>query len=145
MNKNIQEQEIKKLNKLWHELLNSNKLNVCTQELEGATPLEVNILRVVGESPDIILKEICQKLNLVNSTLTSAINRLEKRELLYRTITNRDLRSFGLKLTEKGEKALADHIQGEEKIIEMMLGSFEGSKERAEFIRLFDKMINSIL
>ncbi len=74
--------QIRKLNKLWHDLLNSNKLNVCTYELEGATPLEVSILRVVGDNPNIILREICQKLNVVSSTLTSAINRLEKRKLL---------------------------------------------------------------
>lgn len=145
MDENMLEQQIKTLNKLWHELLHSNKINVCTTELESVTPLEVSILRVLGENPEIILREICQKLNVSSSTLTSAINRLEKRNLLYRTINNRDLRSFGLQLTEKGSSALSEYINGEEKIIEKMLHALENNKERSEFIRLFYKIVNDII
>lgn len=143
MNSNVNSEQIKTLNKHWQALFQSNKLNVCTEKLEGATLLEVSILRIVGENPEIILREISKKLNVVSSTLTSAINRLEKRKLLFRKISNRDLRSFCLELTEEGRAALDEHIRGEEEIIGRMLGAFENDAERNEFIRLFKKIAES--
>lgn len=139
------ELQVKIFSEQWEKLLLSNKLNICTEQLEGATILDVNILKVVGKKQDIILREVSKLLNIPSSTLTSAINRLEKRKLLKRVISERDLRSFGLSLTEEGRRALEEHYKLESKLIESMLNIFEDSEERDTFVRLFKKLIDNMI
>lgn len=88
------EEQVKILAEQWEKLMQSNKLNICTKKLEGTTVLEVNILKIVQKNPDIILREISEFLKIPSSTLTSAVNRLEKRNLIKRIISERDLRSL---------------------------------------------------
>lgn len=139
------DQQVKVLAEQWEKLLQSNKLNICTKQLEGATVLEVNILKIVGRNPDIILREISKLLNIPSSTLTSAVNRLERKQLLKRVISERDLRSFGLALTDKGKQALDEHYREEVVVINSMLQVFDDSQERGNFIRLFKKLVDNII
>lgn len=141
---NIKEQ-IKVLAEQWEKLVQSNRLNICTKKLEGTTVLEVNILKIVQKNPDIILKEISEFLKIPSSTLTSAINRLEKRNLIKRIISERDLRSFGLTLTDEAKQALNEHYKQEEILICSMLEVFEDEKERNDFIKLFKKLVDNIV
>lgn len=137
--------QVSMLAEQWEKLLQSNKLNICTEKLEGATALELNILKIVQKNPDIILREIGGLLKIPSSTLTSAVNRLEKRKLIKRIISERDLRSFGLELTSEGKQALDEHRKQEEMLINSMLSVFEDSKEREDFIMLFKKMVDNII
>jgi DNA-binding MarR family transcriptional regulator len=139
------EEQSKILAEQWEKLLQSNKLNICTKKLEGTTVLEVNILKIVEKNPDIILREISALLTIPSSTLTSAVNRLERRQLLKRIISERDLRSFGLALTEEGKQAIDEHYKEEQILINSMLQVFEDSKERNNFITLFKKLVDNII
>lgn len=145
MDNDNMELQVKILAEQWEKLLQSNKLNVCAKQLEGATVLEVNVLKIVEKNPDIILREISKLLNIPSSTLTSAVNRLEKRNLLKRIISERDLRSFGLVLTEEGNSALEEHYKQEMIIINSMLEVFDDSDERESFIKLFKKLVDNIV
>ncbi|MCX7708543.1 MAG: MarR family winged helix-turn-helix transcriptional regulator [Clostridia bacterium] len=142
MNIEEKDQQIEEFADLWHTIFNSSKLNVCSEKLEGVTPLDISILRVVGRNPEVILREICKELHIVSSTLTSAVNRLEKRNFIKRVITNRDLRSFGLELTELGRQALEEHTSGERKILGSILDALDSIEERETFVRLFRKIVN---
>jgi len=139
------EEQVKILGEQWEKLLQSNKLNICSEQLEGTTVLEVNILKIVGRNPDIILREISKFLKTPSSTLTSAINRLEKRKLLKRIISERDLRSFGLALTDEGKYAIEEHYKKEGIVINSMLQVFDNSEERHSFIKLFKKLVDGII
>lgn len=144
MNSNKESLEIKELADYWQQLLASNQLNVCVGKLEGVSAIEVRILRLVNENPDIILKEISQKLNIITSTLTSAINRLERRKLLKRTISKRDLRSFQLKLTKEGKMAIEEYLEAEQKVWKLILKPLS-QDERDQFIRIFKKITDNII
>ena len=139
------EEQVKILAEQWEKLMQSNKLNICTKKLEGTTVLEVNILKIVQKNPDIILREISEFLKIPSSTLTSAVNRLEKRNMIKRIISERDLRSFGLTLTDEGKQALDEHYKQEEILISSMLEVFQDNKERNNFIILFKKLVDNII
>lgn len=145
MTDNKIDEQVKVLAEQWEKLLQSGKLNICAKQLEGATVLEVNILKIVGRNPDIILREISKLLDIPSSTLTSAVNRLERKQLLKRVISERDLRSFGLALTDKGKQALDEHNKEEILKINSMLQVFDNSEECNEFLRLFKKLVDNII
>ncbi len=74
------------------------------RELSDFTPVEINLLSMAGSRKDMLLREFLEIMKIPKSTLTSIINRLEKKSYLKRIINPRDKRSFGLELTEKGER-----------------------------------------
>ncbi len=84
-------------------------------ELSEFTPVEINLLSMVGSRKDMLLREFLEIVKIPKSTLTSIVNRLEKRDYLKRVINPRDKRSFGLELTERGERffTLYKTYQGE--------------------------------
>ncbi|KAF5060984.1 hypothetical protein DSECCO2_319940 [anaerobic digester metagenome] len=97
--------------------IRSDRLWAWSTALEGYTNLDLHVLLMVHRKPDLILKEVRDSLELPNSTLTSVIDRLEKRSVVERTINRRDHRSYGLKLTEYGEELLAEH----ERVLHLMM------------------------
>ncbi len=134
------------LDKVWHSsIVEMQKVSeqVWNGYLEGATTIEISILSIVEKNPDVILKEIIQILGIPASTLTNAVDRLEKRGLLQRVISKRDRRSFGLELTEKGHSAQIEHRKGEEILWKRVLGAYDTDEERAEFLRLMQKLVEN--
>jgi DNA-binding MarR family transcriptional regulator len=81
--------------------------------LAGVNTLDAAILTMAEKTPDIILHDISSVLKLPGSTLTSAVDRLEKRSFVNRIINRRDRRSFGIELTELGEQACEEHRRQE--------------------------------
>ena len=84
-------------------------------QLSDFTPVEINLLSMVGNRKDMLLREFLEIVKIPKSTLTSIVNRLEQRDYLKRVINPRDKRSFGLELTDKGEQffKLYQTYQGE--------------------------------
>ncbi len=140
-------EDIQSLAKVWHELIVSMQKTseeLWKDKLEGASTIEVSILSIIERKPDVILKEIVEFLGIPGSTLTSAIDRLEKRGLLRRVISQRDRRSFGLELTNEGRIAQHEHRESEKILWEKVLGSYETSCERKELIRLLQILAENI-
>ena len=141
------EQQVQELGTLWHQLLMFDQKKNCKQKFPNFLELttnEISVIHIVSENPDIILKSICQILNLPKSTLTNTINRLEERGYLFRTITRKDLRSYGLSLTEKGIKAQEEHIEYESLVLGRILETLEPI-ERIELLTLIKKIVKNII
>lgn len=136
------EEQIEKFRFLWERMLISNKLEVCTEELKGASILDVNILRLLFNSPNIIPKEIIGLLNIPNSTLTNAITRLEKKGLVERKLNSNDLRSLQLLLTDKGKQAVLNHHDAERVLIANMFNILS-EDEIISFNNIFEKLVNN--
>ncbi len=144
---NIITEEIQALDKVWHKLiLIAQKTNedLWKDELEGATTIEISILSIIQKKPDAILKDIIEILGIPGSTLTNAIDRLEKRGLIKRVISTRDRRSFGIELTDKGLLAQNLHRRSEKILWERVLKSFDTSAERIMLIQLLEKLADSL-
>ena len=120
--------------------LRLDQLGTWSTILNNLAQLDLHILKLIAEQPNIILKEICEVLNIPSSTLTSAINRLEKKGLLQRIISKRDRRSYELELTEKGWTVKQEHDRVDRLITNKMLDCFEDEQELTTFVELLGQV-----
>lgn len=135
--------QVNEFSKVWHELLVLDQkldLEQNYSEFLQLTTNEINVISLVSGNPDIILKDITKMLDLPKSTLTNIINRLEEKGYLFRTITKKDLRSYGLCLTEKGLQVQKEHLEYESEVFVAVLETLEEG-ERKELIRLMNKIL----
>lgn len=146
MSEPITQEEMGQLDRVWHDLiLVMQKANTSFLHggLEGLSTVEISVLSIVSRKPDVILREILGVLEIPASTLTSAVDRLEKRGLLRRVISARDRRSYGLELTEDGMRAQEEHKREEEAVLRCVLGAYT-REERSELVRLLKILAGSI-
>ncbi|HBU11265.1 MAG TPA: hypothetical protein DEB31_00560 [Clostridiales bacterium] len=113
-------------------------------ELSEFTPVEINLLSMVGSRKDMLLREFLEIVKIPKSTLTSIVNRLEKRDYLKRVINPRDKRSFGLELTERGERffTLYKTYQGE--MGSKILGGLD-KEEQQQLLHLLKKITAHVM
>lgn len=143
----IKKEHIKMLDSLMHlfyKRMNNFNVEINSTYFQGVTSIEISILGIVGESPDVILKEIGEQLQVPASTLTNAVDRLEKRNLLMRSISKRDRRSFGLILTDEGRKLYQEHEKAEQITWNKILGTLESDEEVELFLSLMKKIAEGI-
>ncbi|QXE20860.1 MarR family winged helix-turn-helix transcriptional regulator [Clostridium sp. 001] len=146
MNKSNKKQ-IEEFSELWHQIIKkSNFRNVEDQfqRLNGLTTIDISIINIVSKNSDVILGEIVLALDIPKSTLTNAINRLEKRNYINRIISKRDRRSYGLKLTEEGHLAQKEHLDFEYMVYGRLLDALDTDEEKQELFKLFRKIINNL-
>jgi len=139
--------QINELNVLWHRMLTeSNYKDIESKytNIQGMNTTELAIIRIISEKEDVIIKDIIEVLNLAKSTLTSIIDRLEKRNLIVRTISKRDRRSYRLELTEHGKMVQDDHIKFEEEVYGKIITALDTYEEREEFLKLIRKIGENI-
>ena len=135
--------QVNEFSRIWHQLLVLDQkmdLEQYYSEFLQMTINEINVISLCSEKPDIILKDISKMLDLPKSTLTNIINRLEEKGYLFRTITKKDLRSYGLCLTEKGMQVQKEHLEYESEVFIAVLETLEEG-ERKELIRLMNKIL----
>ena len=137
------ETQIQAVDDLLHQLLwglHLKRLDAWTPELESIGALGLHVLKLAGEKKNIILGEIREILAVPHSTLTSIINRLEARNLLERTISRRDRRSFGLALTDEGRRVQCDHDRLDRELARTMIDALDTDDERSAFVALIQKI-----
>lgn len=118
--------------------IRNDRLWLWSPALQGFTTLDLHVLLMVEQKPDLILKEIRDRLELPNSTLTSVIDRLEKRAVVERTINHRDHRSYGLRLTDHGREIRAEHERVYHLMMERLLECLPLDADHAAFV---EKMV----
>ena len=124
---------------LWNSLLLNHNIEIYSKELKGISITEMKLLKLCYSHSEYKIKDYLQCLAIPNSTLSNMINRLVKKELIERTITSGDLRSYGLQLTDFGRKAIANHLAQESQLFEEMLTRLS-PQEQEQFITLFAKL-----
>jgi DNA-binding MarR family transcriptional regulator len=102
------------------------------------------VIDLIAESPEIIMREICEAMEIPKSTLTSLIDRLEKRGCLHRVISPRDRRSYGLELTPLGHQIYEEHLRLEEALWTKILGTLDDDAEREEYIEIIRKIVAGV-
>ncbi len=146
MDNRVFNQQVEAFGALWHQLLMLDQKKDFQQKFPNFLELttnEISVIHIVSENPDIILKSICEILDLPKSTLTNTINRLEEKEYLFRTITKKDLRSYGLSLTKKGVQAQKEHMEYEYQVFGKILETLE-AEERTELLTLMKKITKNL-
>lgn len=126
---------------LWHKIMLSGDVTVCTEKLKGASIIDVNILRLLEENKTMILRDIGALLSVSPSTLSSAIKRMEKSGLIERVICKEDLRSYSITLTDDGKQTINEHYELELKLMDILLGRLDSENEREAFLKMLRKLI----
>jgi DNA-binding MarR family transcriptional regulator len=111
-------------------------------EIKDLSAIDISVLEIVTSDPDIIVRELGKILNVPNSTLTSALNRLEEKGLAERTINKRDRRSFGIKLTDRGTRVQALHLEFEKAYLKSMLEKLNTHEERGLLLNMLKKCVS---
>ncbi|WP_448564051.1 MarR family winged helix-turn-helix transcriptional regulator [Thalassotalea ganghwensis] len=74
----------------------------------GLTSPQLLVLQAIANHDDAMVKEIAETINLSSATITSILDRLEKRELVIRKRSTTDKRKVGVTLTPLGEEIIKD-------------------------------------
>jgi len=74
----------------------------------GMTAPQILLLQSVAALPGASVREIAADISLSQATVSTIIDRLEKRELLYRERSTRDKRVVHVRLTARGRELLED-------------------------------------
>lgn len=112
------------------ESLRIDRPETWSRRLAGFLVLDLHVLALVAAQPDSILREIRDRLEIPNSTLTSVVDRLEKRGLLRRVISPRDRRSYGLALTPAGRKVQTEHDRVHRRIAAQVLDALDEAEQQ---------------
>ena len=138
--------QIEAVNKAFHQIwfaVMFNRPDYKSENIQKLSFIEMHLIGMAYEHPDMILKEIREYLRIPQTTLSSIIAKLEKQGILHRIINHRDMRSFSLEVTELGRKIRDTHKEQDFKQAkEVVLALAE--HEREEFIRMFQKVANKM-
>lgn len=140
MNKSKLQNQIKMIDEAFHRIWYRLLRQRASQFDEGikVSQIEMHIIGIVYEKPGLILKDIQQWLDLPQTTLSSMVAKLEKMDLIKRVVNSSDLRSFSIRVTDKGQKLIEKHKREDYEYVQnILLGLNE--QQREQFARLFYK------
>jgi DNA-binding MarR family transcriptional regulator len=136
--------EVEHLNDAFHVLLlrlNIARLDLWSDKLAGISYLDLHAMSFAESQPDHTLAEMREHLQVPQSTLTSLIDRLEKRGLVRRSIHPTDRRSYLIELTDKGVEVQQEHHRVERLLMRKILDALPSAGERTQFVELFRKIV----
>jgi DNA-binding MarR family transcriptional regulator len=116
--------------------LNLTRLGQWSEKLEDIHFLDLHLLSHAEHRPDDTVGEMRRVLQVPQSTLTSMIDRLEKRRLVRRAIHPKDKRSFRIELTTAGQEVQREHRRVEKLIAGRLLDALPDDRARQQFVRL---------
>lgn len=112
-------------------------------QTSGIPPQEMYVLERIYLHSNMLSKDISNKYNIPPSTLTGILDRLENKELIDRSRTNKDRRSIELKATENGKSAVEKHITEDQIFASNLFGSLEPQKKE-QLKALLEEMLENI-
>lgn len=107
------------------------------------TPGRFSLLMLLKHNPGINQTDLSRAVGLDKSTLTPALDQLERKGLIRRERTAADRRTYALSLSEKGEALLDDLIVKVRRHEENIVASLS-TTERATLLRLLKKIARSL-
>ena len=144
MNEDKLSKQIEAVNKAFHQIwfaVMFNRPDYKSENIKKLSFLEMHLIGMSYDHPEMILKEIREYLRIPQTTLSSIISKLEKQGILQRVINHRDMRSFSLNVTDVGRKIRDDHKEHDFKQAKEFILALD-KDERDEFIRMFQKVIH---
>ncbi len=133
--------DINEFNRLWHRVGSQLREEMYKSDyatINRLTMIDLSLLQTIEEQPNLIFKDICRTLGIPKSTLTSAVNRLEKKGYVKRKALQKDMRKYGLELTEMGKQAQREHIMTENVVFGNLLDGLSDA-EVQQLLFLFEK------
>ena len=104
--------------------------------------LDAQTLMFIAEHPGCGMGDVARYLNVAMTTMSSAVDRLVKKELIDRRRPEDNRRAVALSANQKGRQVVDDHIEGYRQACRTMLRALDAS-ERGELIRLTEKIADN--
>ena len=146
MNEDKISKQIEAVSKAFHQIwfaVMFNRPDYKSENIQKLSFIEMHLIGMAYDHPEMILKEIREYLRIPQTTLSSIIAKLEKRGILRRVINHRDMRSFSLEVTDVGRKIRDTHKEHDFKQAKEFVLALD-EDERDEFTRMFQKVSNKI-
>ncbi|WDP92724.1 MAG: MarR family transcriptional regulator [Desulfobacter sp.] len=109
----------------------------------GLTTAQAHTIEMVGHSGPIKMKDLAEKIGVTTGTLTVAVDRLEKKNLLKRKPHETDRRSFIIELTPEGEKAFEEHHNFHIQMTQELVSGLS-PEDQDHFSRIIKTMLTKI-
>ena len=120
----------KVLVQLFGDILKIEEKSLQEGEFADISVTEIHIIEAIGTGEGRTMSEIAHDLSITVGTLTTAINRLIKKEYVERKRIEEDRRVVLVNLTEKGKKAFANHAKFHEEMIDWLIEGFDKEEEK---------------
>ena len=99
-------------------------------EFNDLSVTEMHIIEAIGIDRELTMSEVANDLDITVGTLTTAINKLIKKEYVERRRIEEDRRVVLIKLTEKGVKAYHSHANFHDDMIKGVILELNEDEER---------------
>ncbi len=107
---------------------------------------EIHIIKKIGDSEGVYASEIAVKMGVTRAVIHKIINKLEKRNLIYKQIDEKDRKKKKLYLTERGKVAYKYHEEYHKKNDSDFISYLESlSKNESEVIKEFLEKSMSVI
>lgn len=109
------ERQLERINRISHRIVRLNEQfdEKAFHRLKSLSKIEISVLSLLCENPQIIMRDISDQLQVSKSTMTGVVDKLENLGFLQRVINKRDRRSYALEVTEEGKLAQKEHLKWE--------------------------------
>ena len=115
--------------KMFNDILKIEEKELRTGEFEDLTITEMHIIEAIGIEREKTMSEIANELDITVGTLTTAINRLIKKEYVERRRIEEDRRVVLVMLTDNGKSAFESHAKFHSNMIKGVLNGLEANEE----------------
>ncbi len=139
-----QRDRVKELSFLWNGVMRKCREiyeHIPAQGVKELSDTEIEIINLLAKRREVVVGDISRELLLPKSTVTGLIARLEKKNMIRRTIKTDDLRTFGLVLTDKGKKTHSDHMKFEVAFYSRLIEPLS-EKESTAFFELLRSIVS---
>ncbi len=127
--------------KLFNDILKIEAAAIKQGEFSDLSVTENHIIEAIGKDREMTMTEVAKQLEITVGTLTTAINRLIKKEYVERRRIEEDRRVVLIKLTNRGERAFDCHAKFHEAMIESIIKELPENEE-VILITALKKMTN---
>ncbi|WP_294387058.1 MarR family winged helix-turn-helix transcriptional regulator [uncultured Clostridium sp.] len=115
--------------KLFNDILKIEAAAIKQGEFSDLSVTENHIIEAIGKDREMTMTEVAKDLDITVGTLTTAINRLIKKEYVERRRIEEDRRVVLIKLTNKGEMAFDSHAQFHDDMIKSIIQELPETEE----------------
>lgn len=116
------------------ELEEINKSN-----LSQLTYSELHTLKIIGNIKDAKVFEIADQTGVSRPSMSATIDKLEKKEYVYRDKDQSDRRAVIIRLTKKGEDANNEHEKLHHRVAEALLGKMNENQQEL-MVKAFEEL-----
>ena len=120
-----------------------DKVSECSVLCGGLDKKELSILEFIGNSQDIIMRDIADFLKASVSTVTGIVDRLVNKELLLREFSHEDRRIINITLSKQGDEMFRLYHDQKTKMCNAILSALD-EREQDQLIELFEKVTTNI-